>query len=132
VYYLIYQDDTGVQVRNYAFPGYPYLGRIPAFWIAPPHTAYRIKNYLLKLEGVEKPKMAQIFAGSYHEPLEDEIFINLKSGEGHGRTPYDPISIHHGRYYTSKACKTSQGRSGIPSTYYGSDALQIQFISVVG
>ena len=72
----------------------PYLGRITAKRIAPPHTATSIKRYLSKQEDISDYSRTTLFSTlSSPSPLEDHGHVSILTVEGPGSSLEEPMAL---------------------------------------
>ena len=93
MYYLLYADDCGVPSKVAFDAGEPSLGRIPAFFVSPPHSLASIKRCISRVERNPALAQADIFADiSCVAPLK-EGHISILGTDGPGLSPDEPMAI---------------------------------------
>ena len=97
VYYRIYSTEYGaIPSKTSAAPGDPFLGRIKAISVAPPHTVNAVK---LSIEKVEKIRVkdrtsTSLFLTPYSQsPMADAGKITILNLTGPGSTPQEPLAL---------------------------------------
>ena len=53
VYYRLYSEDGSIPSKTPAAPGDPFLGRIKARLVPPPHTVKAVKRCIAKMENIK-------------------------------------------------------------------------------
>jgi hypothetical protein len=97
VYYRIYAEDGIVPSRTPA-PGDPFLGRIKAKSVPPPHrdTAMAVKRTIAKLENIKDRESTSLFLTPYSQlPMgnADKITNLNQTASGPGSTPQEPLAF---------------------------------------
>lgn len=96
MYYRIYTADGAVQSKHSFYTHDLSLGRINANWVAPPHTAASIKRHLCKEEQLDDHITATLFDISCSSPLDDGTQISIRTGDGPGSNPEEPLALKIG------------------------------------
>jgi hypothetical protein len=92
VYYLLYADDSATPSKVATDPEEPFLGRIRADSVAPPHTPDSIKRCISRVECILLIH-ADLFAGiSCDTPLKKGLIPILRTN-GPGLSPDEPMAI---------------------------------------
>jgi hypothetical protein len=84
VYYRIYAEDGAILSRT-PVPGDPFLGRIKAISVPPPHTANAVKRRIAKVESIKDRMGTSLFLTPYsksHISDADKVDI-LNAGPGY-------------------------------------------------
>jgi hypothetical protein len=93
VYYVIYDDDYPISSKVAFDPEEPFVGRIRADSVTPPHSPTAIKQCISRVE--RKPTLAysaNLFVDTSRETLLKEGHISLCTG-GPGLSPDEPMAI---------------------------------------
>jgi hypothetical protein len=94
VYYQVYSEGEAVPAKTAFTDQDPYIGRIVAKRIAPPHTATTIKRYLSKQEDISNYNCTVLFSAlSSSSPLDDHGHVSILTNEGPGYTLEDPMAL---------------------------------------
>ena len=93
VYYQLYFNDSEIQSKVAFDPEEPSLGRIPADFVAPPHSPVSIKRCISRVEGTPALAHADLFVDiSCDAPLQ-EGYISILRNDGPGQSPNEPMAI---------------------------------------
>jgi hypothetical protein len=69
VYYRVFAEDGAIPSVNHVYSDDPYLGRILAELVAPPHIVVSLKHCLLNVENIDNNTPASLFiAASSPDP----------------------------------------------------------------
>ena len=94
VYYRVYADDLPVVLAKPIFFNDPFLGRIQAASVTPPHTAANIKHYLCKVEGINGHARTDLFSATSNEsPTGDNEHLSILENDGPGSKPSEPMGL---------------------------------------
>ena len=94
VYYRIYTKDGGIPSVNAVYSDDPYLGRILAHTVAPPHTAISLKLCLSNVENIPYNTLTGLFRTvSSEAPMDDTNHLSILAEPGPGCTPDDPVAL---------------------------------------
>ena len=97
VYYRIYALDGAIPSKTPATPSDPFLGRIKARSVPPPHrdTAQAVKFSIAKVENIEDRANARLFLTPYSQlPMGDADKVTaLNRTTGPGSTPQEPLAF---------------------------------------
>ena len=95
VYYRVFFEDGAVPTLNPATPDDPFLGRVLATSITPPHNVDSLKRCLAKHEGINyRRKTISLFlTRSSKSPMDDTSKINIVKRTGTGATPRDALAL---------------------------------------
>jgi hypothetical protein len=105
VYYRAFFDDGAVPTLHPATPDDPFLGRVLATSIAPPHNVYSIKCGLAKHEDIDNGHMSDLFlTRSSRQPISESLItrtswgntttgINIFEPGGAGYTPENALAV---------------------------------------
>jgi len=94
IYYRVYAEDGAIQSANQVYSNDPYLGRILAELVAPPHIAISLKHCLLSVESIEDKATSSLFiAASSQTPMDDAGRVSILAYPGPGCSPNDPLAL---------------------------------------
>lgn len=94
VYYRIYSEDVGIPSQKPLNLEDPYIGRIHAKSIAPPHTILSLKRCICKAEGITDHSRTTLFvANSSNSAMDDKGRISVSDQTGPGRDPAEPMAL---------------------------------------
>ena len=94
VYYRIYAEDGAIPSKTPVVPGDPFLGRIKAISVPPPHTIKAVKRSIAKTENIEDRTNTSLFLSSYSEsPMRDTDKFRIRNCIGLGSTPQQPLAL---------------------------------------
>ena len=93
VYYRIYDEDGAIPSSTAVDPGDPFLGRIKARSVPPPHrdTVYAVKRTIAKVENIKDRTSTILFITPDSQlPManSDKVILNRA---GPGSTPQEPL-----------------------------------------
>ena len=97
VYYRIYAKDGAIASKTPATPSDPFLGRIKALSVPPPHrdTAAAVKRTIAKLENIkDRESTTSLFLTPYRKsPMGDADKLTILNRTGPGSTPQEPLAF---------------------------------------
>ena len=94
VYYRLYAEDGPIPTAHPVYTNDPYLGRIPADFVAPPHTAQDIKLCLSGIEHIGDDINTSLFIStSQRTPIDDDRHVSISTHSGPGCVPHEPIAL---------------------------------------
>lgn len=94
VYYRVYAEDGAIPSTNHVYSDDPYLGRILAELVAPPHVVISLKRCLLSVENIDNTTIASLFiASSSRTPMDDGGRVSILAYPGPGCTPNEPMAL---------------------------------------
>jgi len=94
VYYRVFAEDGAIPSANPVYSDDPYLGRILAKLVAPPHTAMTLKYCLSNFENIDNTTPTKLFiAPSSQTPMDDAGSVSILVHPGPGCTPNEPIAL---------------------------------------
>jgi hypothetical protein len=138
VYYRVYAEDGAIPSRNSATADDPFLGRIKANSIAPPHTVTSLKRCLAKFEAINDDAIIGLFlTPSSQSPMNSAGKVSLSSGTGPGSIPQEPLALV-AKISDSDQRDLESGQTGentpengatFPGTRYCTFLLSIAFIA---
>jgi hypothetical protein len=87
--YPVYSDD-------------PYLARIPAEVVTPPHTATSVKRCISYVESVGREITTNLFLSASHPaPMGDADRVSIIAIPGPGYSPKEPMALATDVFYTN-------------------------------
>jgi hypothetical protein len=100
VYYRVYTEDGAVLSMNPVYSNDPYLGRISAESVTPPHTVISVKRCLCNVENIHCNTPTDLFSNiSSKAPMDDIDYLPIVATPGPACTPNDPFvliaMLHH-------------------------------------
>ena len=95
VYYRVFFEDGAIPTLHPATSDDPFLGRVLATSITPPHNVDSLKRCLAKHEDIDhRRKTISIFlTRSSKSPMDDSSKINIVKRTGTGSTPRDALAL---------------------------------------
>ena len=96
VYYRIYAEDGAIPSKTPAAPGDPFLGRIKARSVPPPHprTAKAVRYCIAKMENIKDCTTTSLFLTPYSQsPMDDADEVAIFNRTGPGSTPQEPLAL---------------------------------------
>jgi hypothetical protein len=94
VYYRVYTEDFAIPSKVPVNPDDPYLARIMAKSVAPPHTVSSLKRHLSKVEGITNHQDSSLFSAPSGQSAMDNLYrLSLLSDEGPWSMPQEPLAL---------------------------------------
>ena len=94
VYYRVYAEDGVIPSVNPVYSDDPHLGRLPAKFVTPPHTAINIKRCLSGFEKIDDKIPTILFASaSSQTPMRSAGSVAILAYPGPGCTPNEPMAL---------------------------------------
>ena len=94
VYYRIYAEDGAIPSKTPVSPNDPFLGRIKAISVPPPHTAKAVKFSIAKVENIKDRTNTSLYLSPYGQsPMSDSEKVSILNRSGLGSTPQEPLAI---------------------------------------
>jgi hypothetical protein len=94
VYYRIYAEDGAIPSKNRVCSDDPFLGRIQAKLVTPPHTAINLKRCLSNAENIDSNITTSLFISpSSRIPIADSARVSILAHPGPGYTPTEPMAL---------------------------------------
>ena len=128
VYYRIYAGDRrdgAIPSKTSVTPGDPFLGRIKARSVPPPHTVEAIKLGIAKLEDIKlnDPTTISLFLTPHNQsPMgnADKFTILNRTQAGPGSTPQNPLALVAKMSDSERSALKSRRGGGLaePNTSY--------------
>ena len=116
VYYRIYAEDGAIPSKKLV-PGDPFLGRIKAISVPPPHTAKNVKHSIAKVECIKDRTNCILFLTPYSQsPTDDADKVAiLNRTTGSGSTPHEPLALVAKMSDSERSALESEGRGELAS-----------------
>ena len=117
VYYRIYAEDGAIRSKTPAAPGDPFIGRIKARSVPPPHTAKTVKRCIAKMENIKDRTSTSLFISPYSQsPMADaDKVTGILNRTGPGSTPQDPLALVAKISDSERSALESGRRGGLES-----------------
>jgi hypothetical protein len=94
IYYRLYTEDGAIPSANHVYSDDPYLGRISADLVAPPHVAISLKHCILSIENIDDKTTASLFIAALSQtPLDDTDRLSILATPGPGWLPDEPMAL---------------------------------------
>ena len=95
VYYRVFLLDSAHRTLHPATPDDPFLGRVLATSIAPPHNVDSLQRCLAKHEGINElgHSLSLFLTGSSHKPMKNTRKIDISNCTGAGSTPQEALAL---------------------------------------
>ena len=94
VYYRTYAGDGAIPSKTPAAPDDPFLGRIDAISVPPPHTIKAVKHSIAKVENIKNRASTSLFISPYSKlPMRDADKLTILNRAGPGSTPQEPLAF---------------------------------------
>ena len=127
VYYRIYAEDGAIPSKTPAAPGNPFLGRIKARSVPPPHTTNAVKRSIAKVENIKDRTSTSLFLTPYSQsPMGDACEVTIFNRTGPGSTPQEPLALVAKMSDSERSALESGGRGGLASAQ-AAEPLEIQY-----
>lgn len=118
----------------------PYVGRIMAMLVTPPHTVISLKRCLSNVEGIDNETPTSLFvSASSRKMMDDTGSVSILSNPGPGCTPNEPLALVAKFSSTSKISFNNLARAPLPQVgtspfdkqyrkcYWGFDIPQVTY-----
>jgi hypothetical protein len=90
----VYAEDGAIPSLSPVYSDDPYLGRIMATLVAPPHTARSLRRCLSSIEHIDRNIPTRLFiATSSQTPMNDAGRVSILANPGPGCTPNEPMAL---------------------------------------
>ena len=120
VYYRIYAEDGAIPSKVPVTLDNPFLGRIKARSVAPPHTAETVKRSIAKMEDIKDRTNASLFLTPYSQsPMGDADKVTILNSTGPGSTPQEPLALVAKMSDSERSVFESARRGGLASAQAG-------------
>lgn len=94
VHYRVYAEDGPIPSKTSTLPDDPFLGRVKAMSIAPPHTVVSIVRGLMTIENIEDSTPASLFlTPSSQSPMDSAGKVTILHRSGAGFMPQEPLAL---------------------------------------
>jgi hypothetical protein len=97
VYYKVFKADGVIACKEPVDSQDPYLARIEADHITPPHTVASIRKCICKAEGIESARWVttcKLFESAFSESaMDDKKHIAVLDESGPGSDPQKPLAL---------------------------------------
>ena len=94
----------------------PFLGRIKAMSVPPPHIAKAVKRSIAKVENIKDRTSTSLFLTPYSQsPMGDTDKVDILSRTGPGSTPQEPLALVAKMSDSDRGALESGGRVGLAS-----------------
>jgi len=94
IYYRVYTEEQAIPSANPVYIDDPYLGRILAELVTPPHTAISVKHCLSSFEKIDNNIPTSLYVtASSQTPLDDAGRVSILAYPGPGCTPNEPMAL---------------------------------------
>jgi hypothetical protein len=101
VYYRVYAQDGPIPSMHPVYSNDPYLARILAEVVAPPHTAKSVKRCISNIENIEPEITTDLFLSvSNQAPMDDASHVSIIANPGPGCLPSEPMALVANVFYT--------------------------------
>ena len=109
--------DGAIPSRTPAASSDPFLGRIKARSVAPPHTVQTVKRSIAKVENIKDFKSASLFLTPYSQsPMSDADKVAILNRTGPGSTPQEPLALVAKMTDSEQNALDSEERGGLASS----------------
>ena len=116
VYYRIYAEDGAIPTKTPAAPSDPFVGRIKARFVPPPHTAKTFKRSISKMENIKNSTSTSLFLTPYSQsPMGDADKVTILYRTGPGSTPQEPLALVAKMSDSERSALESGRRGGLAS-----------------
>ena len=116
VYYRIYAEDGAILSKTPAVPGNPFLGRIKARSVPPPHTVQNVKRSIVKVEDIEHCTITSLFLTPHSQsPMSDTDEVTILNRTGPGSTSQEPLALVAKMSDSERSALESGGRGELAS-----------------
>ena len=117
VYYRIYAEDGSIFSKTSFNPDNPFIGRIVAKFVPPPHNAKAVKRSIAKVEKIKDRDSTTIFLTPYSKSsMDDADKFSSHDGAGPGCSADAPVALVAKMSDSERTTLESDGRGGLAST----------------
>jgi len=128
VYYRTYSSDGPIRTKNTVYSDDPYLGRIPAQHVTPPHIVINLKHNLSGAENINENITTSLFiSASSQTPMDDNGRVSILTYPGPGCTPREPMALVAIISSSSLEARAPQAADHLPSNE-GTTPIETQYI----
>ncbi|KIM71222.1 hypothetical protein PILCRDRAFT_830490 [Piloderma croceum F 1598] len=121
IYYRIYAEDGVILTMNPVYSDDPYLGRILARHVAPPHTVGSLRRCLSSAENIDARVNTTTFiytslfiTTSSESPMDDSDRMSILAHSGPGHTANEPVALVCGLFCPSSVPRPALSQDGKP------------------
>ena len=94
VYYQVYAEDGTIPSVNPIYTDDPYLGRVAAELVTPPHTVNTLKHCLSGIEDINENMPTSLFIStSSQTPMDNGGCVSILTYPGPCCTPNEPMAL---------------------------------------
>jgi hypothetical protein len=116
VYYRIYAEDGAIPSKAPVASGNPFLGRIKARSVAPPHTVQNVKRSIANVEDIKDRTITTLFLTPRSQsPLGDAEKVTIFNRTGPGSMPQEPLALVAKMSVSERSALESDGRGELAS-----------------
>ena len=116
VYYRIYAEDGAIASKTPVTPCDPFLGRIKAISVPPPHTVTAVKRSIAKVENIKNRTNTSLFLTPYSQsPMGDAENVAIFNCTGPGSKPQEPLALVAKMSDSDRSALESERRSELAS-----------------
>ena len=116
VYYRIYAEDGAIPSKTPVASGDPFLGRIKARSVAPPHIVQNVKRSIVKVENIKDGTITSLFLTPHSQsPIGDAEKVTILNRTGPGSTPQEPLALVAKMSNPERSALESERRGGLAS-----------------
>ena len=129
VYYRIYAEDGAtIPSKKPAALGDPFLGRIKARSVPPPHTSETVKRCIAKIENIKDRTSTSLFFTSYSQsPMADSDKVTILKSTGPGYTAQEPLALVAKMSNSERSALEAGRRGGLKSAVSDTTSPEIQY-----
>jgi hypothetical protein len=128
VYYRIYAEDGAIPSKTPADSGDPFLGRIKAISVAPPHTVKAVKHKIEKVEDIKDRTSTSLFLTPYSQsPMADTDKVTIRNRTGPGSTPQEPLALVAKMSDSERSVLESGRKGGLTSAESDTKSPEIRY-----
>ena len=128
VYYRIYTEDGAIPSKTSAAPGDPFIGRIKAKSVPPPHTVKTIKLRIAKVEDIKDPTSSNLFLTPYSQsPMGGADKVAILNCTCPGSTPQEPFALVAKMSDSERSALESGERGGLAEAINNTASLEIRY-----
>ena len=117
VYYTIYAEDGAIPSRAPVTSGNPFLGRIKARSVAPPHTVQNVKSSIANVEDIKDRTITTTLFLTPHSqsPMGEADKITIVNRTGPGSMPQEPLALVANMSVSERSALESEGKDELTS-----------------
>ena len=116
-YYRLHTKDGPIKSNNPSYAKNPFISRTLPKFFTPPRTAFSVKKYLCKIEGLSGPTSSTLFESlSSHTAVEESFRFSVREHSGPGVSEDDPMVLVVGVEDAEKRSASTAQSEGLPDT----------------